>query len=185
MATAEFLVSQAAARRKVYVVGEGALIHALYQAGFTLTENDADFVVVGETRSYSFEMIQRAAQLVKKGAHFVATNPDVAGPEGRPSCGAFAAPIERITGRQPFYVGKPSAFMMRAALRHLQVHSEDAWMVGDNMDTDIIAGLQSGLTTVLVLTGISREEDLPRYAYRPDHIVADGHALRELLAAQP
>lgn len=115
MATAEFLVSQADARRKVYVVGEGALIHALYEAGFTLTENDADFVVVGETRAYNFEMIQRAAWMVKNGARFVATNPDVAGPQGRPSCGAFAAPIERITGRQPFYVGKPSSFKIGRA----------------------------------------------------------------------
>jgi 5'-nucleotidase len=185
MATADFLTSQAGDRKRVFVVGEGALVHELYQAGFTLSETDADFVVLGETRAYNFEMIQRASQLVRKGARFIATNPDVAGPQGRPSCGAFAAPVERITGKAPFYVGKPSAFMMRAALRHLQAHSEDAWMVGDNMDTDIIAGLQSGLTTVLVLTGISREEDLPRYAYRPDHVVADAHALRELLAAQP
>jgi NagD protein len=185
MATADFLTAQAGDRKRVFVVGEGALVHELYQAGFTLSETDADFVVLGETRAYNFDMIQRASQLVRKGARFIATNPDVAGPQGRPSCGAFVAPIERITGKTPFYVGKPSAFMMRAALRHLQAHSEDGWMVGDNMDTDIIAGLQSGLTTVLVLTGISREEDLPRYAYRPDHIVVDAHALRELLAAQP
>jgi NagD protein len=184
MATADFLTSQAGDRKRVFVVGEGALVHELYQAGFTLSETNADFVVLGETRAYNFEMIQRAAQLVSKGARFIATNPDVAGPQGRPSCGAFAAPIERITGKAPFYVGKPSAFMMRAALRHLQAHSEDAWMVGDNMDTDIIAGLQTGLTTVLVLGGISREEDLPRYAYRPDHVVKDAHELRTLLAAQ-
>jgi len=171
MATAEFLAGQTDAPGKVYVVGEGALIDALRQAGFTLSESEADFVVVGETRSYNFEMIQRAARLVRKGARFVATNPDVAGPEGRPSCGAFAAPIERITGRQPFYVGKPSSFMMRAALRHLQVHSEDAWMVGDNMDTDIIAGVQAGLTTALVLSGVSQIEDLTRYAYRPNHVI--------------
>ncbi len=185
MATADFLTSQAGDRRRVFVVGEGALVHDLYQAGFTLSETDADFVVLGETRAYNFEMIQRAAQLVNKGARFIATNPDVAGPQGRPSCGAFAAPIERITGKAPFYVGKPSAFMMRSALRHLQAHSEEAWMVGDNMDTDIIAGVQTGLTTVLVLTGISREEDLPRYAYRPDHVVKDARELRDLLARQP
>lgn len=184
MATAEFLDKQAGARRRAYVIGEGALVHALYQAGFTLSETDADFVVLGETRAYNFDMIQRAAQLVRRGARFVATNPDVAGPQGRPSCGAFAAPIERMTGRTPFYVGKPSAFMMRAALRHMKAHSEDAWMVGDNMDTDIIAGVQSGLVTVLVLSGVSREEDLVRFAYRPDHIVPDAAALRELLARQ-
>jgi len=184
MATAEFLDKQAGPRRRAYVVGEGALVHALYQAGFTLSETDADFVVLGETRAYNFDMIQRAAQLVRRGARFVATNPDVTGPQGRPSCGAFAAPIERMTGRAPFYVGKPSAFMMRAALRHMKAHSEDAWMVGDNMDTDIIAGVQSGMATVLVLSGVSREEDLPRFAYRPDHVVPDAVALRELLARQ-
>jgi len=184
MATAEFLAKQAGPRRRAYVVGEGALVHALYQAGFTLSETDADFVVLGETRAYNFDMIQRASQLVKKGARFIATNPDVAGPQGRPSCGAFAAPIERITGKAPFYVGKPSAFMMRVALRHMQAHSEDAWMVGDNMDTDIIAGVQTGMVTVLVLSGVSKEEDLPRFPYRPDHIVPDAIALRALLARQ-
>jgi 5'-nucleotidase len=184
MATAEFLAKQAGTRRRAYVVGEGALVHALYETGFTLSETDADFVVLGETRAYNFDMIQKASQLVKKGARFIATNPDVAGPQGRPSCGAFAAPIERITGKAPFYVGKPSAFMMRAALRHMQAHSEDAWMVGDNMDTDIIAGVQTGMVTVLVLSGVSKEEDLPRFPYRPDHIVADAIALRDLLAQQ-
>jgi NagD protein len=181
MATAEFLDHQAGDRRRAYVVGEGALVHALYQVGFTLTDTDADFVVLGETRAYNFDMIQRAAQLVGQGARFVATNPDVAGPRGRPSCGAFAAPIERISGRQPFYVGKPSAFMMRAALRHLKAHSEDAWIVGDNIETDIIAGVQTGMVTVLVLSGVSREQDLVRYAYRPDHIVPDAFALTALL----
>jgi len=105
----------------------------------------------------------------------------VAGPFGRPSCGAFAAPIERITGKSPFYVGKPSAFMMRAALRHMEAHSAEACMVGDNMETDIIAGVQSGMTTVLVLTGVSREADLERFAHRPDHVVADAFTLKELL----
>jgi len=184
MATAEFLDKQAGTKRRAYVIGEGALVHALYQAGFTLSETDADFVVLGETRAYNFDMIQRAAQLVRRGARFVATNPDVTGPQGRPSCGAFAAPIERMTGKSPFYVGKPSAFMMRAALRHMKAHSEDAWMVGDNMDTDIIAGVQSGMVTVLVLSGVSREDDLARFAYRPDHVVSDAVALRELLARQ-
>lgn len=181
IATAEFLNDQAGERRRAYVIGEGALIHALYQAGFVLTENDADFVVLGETRSYSFDMIRRAAYLIQRGARFVATNPDVNGPEGRPSCGALAAPIERITGKRPFYVGKPNAFMMRAALRYLQVHSEDTWIAGDNLDTDIIAGIQSGLETVLVLSGVSRAEDIPHYPYRPHHVVPDAAALLALL----
>ncbi|HSD66372.1 MAG TPA: HAD-IIA family hydrolase [Vicinamibacteria bacterium] len=181
MATAEFLDKQAGPRRRAFVVGEGALVHELYKVGFTMSETEADFVVLGETRHYNFEMIQRAAALVQRGARFVATNPDVAGPFGRPSCGALAAPIERITGRSPFYVGKPSAFMMRAALRHMGAHSAEACMIGDNMETDIIAGVQSGMTTVLVLTGVSREADLERFAHRPDHVVRDAFALRELL----
>jgi NagD protein len=184
MATAEFLDDQAGDRRKAYVVGEGALIHVLYQAGFTLTDVDADFVVLGETRSYNFEMIQKAAQLIREGARFIATNPDVAGPRGRPSCGAFSAPIERITGKRPFTIGKPNAYMMRAALRHMKAHSEDTWMIGDNMDTDIIAGIQSGMQTVLVLSGVSRQEELPLYAYRPHYIVAGPWELKEVLEAQ-
>ena len=157
MATAEFLQHQAGESRRVFVVGEGALVHALYDAGFTLTENEADFVVVGETRAYNFEMIQRAAHLINEGARFIATNPDVAGPRGGRAAGPSAAPIERITRKSPFYVGKPSAFMMRAALRHLKSRTDETWIVGDNMDTDIIAGVQAGLETVLVFTGVSRE----------------------------
>jgi len=182
MATAEFLTNQAGTRRRAFVIGEGALVHELYSAGFTISENEADFVVLGETRHFNFEMIQRASALIRRGARFVATNPDVAGPGGRPSCGAFAAPIERITGKSPFYVGKPSAFMMRAALRHLGAHSADACMIGDNLETDIIAGVQSGMSTVLVLSGVSQEPDLERFAYRPDHVVKDAFELRELLA---
>ncbi len=182
MATAEFLDKQAGSQRKAFVVGEGALVHELYQIGFTISETDADFVVLGETRNYNFEMIQRAAALIRRGARFVATNPDVSGPAGRPSCGALAAPIERMTGRSPFYVGKPSPFMMRAGLRQLGVHSAEACIVGDNLETDIIAGVQSGMATILVLTGVSREADLERVAYRPDHIVKDAFELRELLA---
>jgi NagD protein len=182
MATAEFLDMQAGPRRRAFVVGEGALVHELYNIGFTISETDADFVVLGETRHYNFEMIQRASALVARGARFIATNPDVSGPAGRPSCGAFVAPIERITGKTPFYVGKPNPFMMRAGLRQLGAHSAEAIMIGDNLTTDIIAGVQSGMETVLVLSGVSRLEDLERVAYRPDHVVADAYALRELLA---
>jgi NagD protein len=184
MATAEFLDKQAGDARRAFVVGEGALVHELYKVGFTISETAADFVVLGETRQYNFEMIQRASALIQKGARFIATNPDVAGPAGRPSCGSLAAPIERITGRRPFYVGKPSAFMMRAALRHLGAHSAEACMIGDNMETDIIAGVQAGIETVLILSGVSRESDLPRFAYRPDHVVRDAIELKQLLARQ-
>jgi NagD protein len=181
IATAEFLHDQAGERRRAYVVGEGALVEALQQAGFTLTDREVDYVVLGETPTYGFEMIRTAASLIRRGARFVATNPDVAGPEGRPSCGAFSAPIERITGQSPFYVGKPNALMMRAALRYMQAHSEETCIIGDNMDTDIIAGINSGMETVLVLSGVSRAEDLPRYAYKPHHVAADAHALIALL----
>ncbi len=184
MATAEFLDKQAGSRRRAFVVGEGALVHELYKIGFTISETDADFVVLGETRHYNFDMIQRAAAMISRGARFVATNPDVAGPAGRPSCGAFAAPIERMTGKRPFYVGKPSPFMMRAGLRQLGVHSGEACVIGDNLETDIIAGVQSGMETVLVLSGVSREGDLERFAYRPDHVVHDAFELRDLLAAR-
>jgi NagD protein len=185
MATAEFLDKQAGPQRRAFVVGEGALVHELYKIGFTMSETDADFVVLGETRHYNFEMIQRAAALVRRGARFVATNPDVAGPAGRPSCGSFAAPIERMTGHTPFYVGKPNPFMMRAGLRQLGAHSAEACMVGDNLETDIIAGVQSGMETILVLSGVSQERDLERFAFRPDHVAKDAFALRELLARLP
>lgn len=183
MATAEFLDQQAGTSRKAFVIGEGALVHALYQAGFSLVEDEADFVVLGETRSYNFDMIQRAVHLINTGARFVATNPDVSGPHGRPSCGALVAPIEKITRMQPFYVGKPSSFMIRAALHHLKTRTDNTLMVGDNMDTDIIAGIQAGMETALVLTGVSQREDLLRYAYRPHHVVENLPDLVALLAS--
>jgi NagD protein len=184
MATAEFLDKQAGSRRRAFVVGEGALVHELYKIGFTMSETEADFVVLGETRHYNFDMIQRAAALIRRGARFIATNPDVAGPSGRPSCGAFCAPIERITGRKPFYVGKPSPFMMRAGLRQLGLHSGEACMIGDNLQTDVIAGVQAGMETILVLSGVSQLPDLEQVAYRPDHVVKDAVALKELLEAE-
>ena len=168
MATADFLKGQEG--RKAYVIGEGALTHELYGIGFTITDINPDFVVVGETRAYNWDMIAKAAWFVQKGARFVATNPDVSGPQAHPACGALCAPIERITGKQPLYLGKPNAWMMRAALRSVGGHSEEAVIVGDNMATDILAGVQAGIETVLVLTGVSKREDLDRYPYRPSHI---------------
>lgn len=168
MATAAFLQKQDG--RKAYVIGDSGLTHELYNIGFIITENDPDFVIVGETKSYNWEMIQKAANLVSGGARFIATNPDVAGPQGRPSCGALCAPIERITGKSPFYIGKPNPWMMRAALNYLKAHSEDTIIIGDNMSTDILAGIQAGMETVLVLTGVSKRSDLDKYPYRPLHI---------------
>jgi NagD protein len=168
MATADFLRKQEG--RKAFVIGEGALIHELYGIGFTLTEIEPDFVVVGETTSYNWEMIRKAAALILNGARFIATNPDEAGPEARPACGALCAPIERITGKQPFYIGKPNPWILRAAMNHLNVHSEETVIVGDNMRTDILTGVSAGIDTILVLTGVTGMADLARYPYRPTHI---------------
>ena len=168
MATAAFLTRQDG--RKVYVVGEGALTHELYMAGFTITDIDPDFVVIGETRNYNWNMIQQAAQFVDKGARFIATNPDTHGPMMYPACGALCAPIERMTGKQPFYVGKPSAWIIRAALNKMQAHSDQALIIGDNLKTDILAGFQAGLETVLVLSGVSKMSDIDKVPYRPNHI---------------
>jgi NagD protein len=170
MATAAFLKSQAAGD-KVWVIGEGALTHALYEQGFTVTEQNPDYVILGETRAYNFESIEKAIRLIRHGARFIATNPDVSGPSGFPSCGALAAPIERVTGIKPFYIGKPNPYMMRAALRQIGAHSENTVMVGDNMETDIIAGIQSGMETILVLSGVTSEQEIAHYPYRPTRVV--------------
>ena len=175
MATAAFLARQDG--RKAYVVGEAGLTKELYDIGFTMTDIDPDFVVVGETRAYNWDMIRKASWFIMNGARFIATNPDVAGPRGDPACGALCAAIERVTGREPYYVGKPNAWMMRAALNHLDVHSEDTVMVGDNMSTDILAGMQAGMETILVLSGVTRREDIERFPYRPTHVFPDAAAI--------
>ncbi|MBY5990926.1 HAD-IIA family hydrolase [Ferrimonas balearica] len=168
MATADFLRHQQG--KKAYVIGEGALTHELYKQGFTITDINPDFVIVGETRSYNWDMVHRAARFVAEGARFIATNPDTHGPNHSPACGALCAPIERITGKKPFYVGKPSAWIIRSALNHLGAHATNTVIVGDNLNTDILAGFQAGLETVMVLSGVSRMEDLDRYPFRPNHI---------------
>lgn len=168
MATADFLRRQEG--KKAYVIGEGALIHELYKAGFTITDINPDFVIVGETRSYNWDMMHKAAYFVNNGARFIATNPDTHGHGFVPACGALCAPIEKITGRQPFYVGKPSPWIIRAALNKLQAHSEETVIVGDNLRTDILAGFQAGLETILVLTGVSTLDDIETMPFRPSHI---------------
>jgi NagD protein len=168
MATAAFLSKQEG--RKAYVIGDAALTHELYGIGFTMTDTNPDFVIVGETRSYNWEMIRKASWLLMQGARFIATNPDVAGPKGHPACGAMCAPIERISGKSPFYVGKPNPWMMRAAINRLGGHAEETAIVGDNMATDILAGVQAGIDTILVLSGCSKREDLDRFPFRPTHI---------------
>ncbi len=169
LATAKFLQKQAPGC-SAYVIGDHGLFNALYDCGITINEVDPDYVVVGETADYCFEHISRAMNLVNKGAKLIATNSDMTGPvEGgfAPACRALVAPIEATTGKSAYYVGKPNPLMMRTGLGILGVHSKEAVMIGDRMDTDIIAGIETGLDTALVLTGVSTMETLNEYPYRP------------------
>lgn len=173
LATAAFLHSQKP-DGSAFVIGEAGLSHALYQVGYSLSEVDPDYVVLGDTPSYDYAKIVRAVRLILGGAKFIATNPDVTGPEEEgihPACGALAAPIERATGKQAYYVGKPNPLMMRSALRRLDAHSENTIMVGDRMDTDILSGVGAGMETVLVLTGVTTREELARFSYQPNRVV--------------
>jgi NagD protein len=178
LATADFLHSQTP-NGTAYVIGGAGLTNALYEAGYTLTERDPDYVVVGDTRSYDFEKIERAIRLVLGGARFIATNLDVTGPseEGiQPACGALVAPIELATGRKPYFVGKPNPLMMRTALRKLDAHTRDSFMVGDRMDTDILAGTEAGMRTILVLSVVSTRATVDQFPFRPTYIYEDvGH----------
>lgn len=172
-ATAMFLSDQKP-RGSAFVVGEAGLTTALHEAGYTITDHSPDYVVLGETMSYSFERITRAIRLVSAGARFIATNPDTSGPgDGGmvPATGAVAAMISAASGVQAYFVGKPNSLMTRTALRKINAHSENSVMIGDRMDTDIILGTEGGLETVLVLTGITRREEVERYPYRPTRIV--------------
>jgi NagD protein len=173
MATANFLDDQRP-RGSAFVVGEAGLTTALHAMGYTLTERDPDYVVLGETRTYSFEQIARAIRLVAAGARFIATNPDPIGPtpDGPlPATGSVAALISRATGVDPYFVGKPNPLMMRSALNAIDAHSETSAMVGDRMDTDVVSGLEAGMHTVLVLTGITSRAEAERFPYRPSRIV--------------
>jgi NagD protein len=173
LATARFLEDQRPGGT-AYVIGEAGLTTALYQGGYTLTDRDPDYVVLGETRTYSFERITQAIRLIERGARFIATNPDPTGPSPDgplPATGSVAALISRATDVAPYYVGKPNPLMMRSALNAIEAHSETAAMVGDRMDTDIVAGLEAGMEAILVLTGISTREAAERFPYRPSRIV--------------
>ncbi|PSK98022.1 NagD protein [Murinocardiopsis flavida] len=173
LATAQFLDQQRPGG-SAYVVGESGLTTALHNIGYVLTDRDPDYVVLGETRTYSFEAITRAIRMVEGGARFIATNPDEKGPSrdgSLPATGAVAALIEKATGRAPYFVGKPNPLMMRSALRNLGAHSESTLMIGDRMDTDISSGLEAGLQTVLVLSGISDASTAEVFPYRPTLIL--------------
>jgi NagD protein len=173
LATARFLEDQRPGG-SAFVIGESGLTTALHSAGYTLNERDPDYVVLGETRTYSFERITRAIRLVLSGARFIATNPDTTGPapDGPlPATGSVAALISRATGVDPYFVGKPNPLMMRSALNAIEAHSEHTAMIGDRLDTDIVSGLEAGLETILVLTGVSTRADAERYPYRASRIV--------------
>ena len=173
LATARFLEDQRPGG-SAFVIGEAGLTTSLHAAGYTLTERNPDYVVLGETRTYSFERITRAIRLIDGGARFIATNPDPTGPtvDGPlPATGSVAALISKATGVEPYFVGKPNPLMMRSALNAIDAHSETTAMVGDRMDTDVVAGLEAGLETVLVLSGVTTLAEAERFPYRASRIV--------------
>jgi len=175
MATAHFIASQCPGGR-VFAIGDSGLYQALYEAGLSIDESQPDYVVVGETRSYSYEKIETAILLVLAGAKLIGTNPDLTGPTERgigPACRALIAPIEMATGKQAYFIGKPNPLIMRHARTLLGCERNETVIIGDRMDTDIVAGIESGIDTVLVLSGITKESDLDRYPYKPHYILQD------------
>jgi NagD protein len=173
LATAEFLARQCPGG-SAFVIGEAGLTNALYDAGFSMNDTNPDYVVVGETRNYNYERLERAVHLVRNGAKLIGTNPDLTDPTENgvvPATGALIAPIELATGSKAYFVGKPNPLMMRHALKRLGCRREETAIVGDRMDTDIIAGIESEIETVLVLSGVTSREDLDRFAYRPRYIL--------------
>lgn len=173
LATAKFLSTQAPGC-SAYVIGEPGLFNALYEAGITLNDVDPDYVIVGETFNYNLDSMCKAMRLVEKGARLIATNSDLTYPDeygNVPACRALVAPIEITTGRKAYFIGKPNPLMMRTALHMIDSHSADSVMIGDNMQTDIIAGIESGMTTVLVLSGVSTLENIKVHPYRPTYIL--------------
>src|ERR1700712_3697718 len=184
LATADFLASQMPGG-SAFVIGEAGITTALHEAGFVMTDTDPDYVVVGETRNYSFEAITRAIRLIVGGARFIVTNPDATGPSAEgplPATGAVAALITKATGKEPYVVGKPNPMMFRSAMNKIGAHSENTGMIGDRMDTDIVAGIEAGLHTVLVLTGISDRAEIEKYPFRPDEVL---NSVADLLNPSP
>jgi NagD protein len=184
LATADFLKSQMPGG-SAFVIGEAGITTALHEAGFIMTETDPDYVVIGETRNYSFEAITKAIRLIGEGSRFIVTNPDATGPSAEgpmPATGAVAALITKATGREPYVVGKPNPMMFRSAMNKIGAHSENTGMIGDRMDTDIVAGIEAGLHTILVLTGISDQAEINRYPFRPDEVLT---SVAELVSAEP
>ena len=175
LATAEFLRQQAPGC-SAYVIGEAGLLNALYDAGITMNEINPDYVVIGEGKTYSYDTVTKAVNLVLAGARLIGANSDISGVTDHgvvPSCRALAAPIEIATGKQAYYCGKPNPLMMRTGLNLLGCHSYEAVMVGDRMDTDVISGMESGMATVLVLSGVSTRENIKAFSYQPT-VILDG-----------
>ncbi|MBN2653300.1 MAG: HAD family hydrolase [Spirochaetales bacterium] len=175
LATAEFLSTQRP-NGSAFVVGDAGLINALYNKGFTMNDINPDYVVIGESKSYNLDVLIKAVNLVKKGAKLIGTNPDITGPvEGgiMPATGALTAPIEMATNKKAYYVGKPNPLIMRHAMKTLGSKREETAIVGDRMDTDILAGIESEIETALVLSGVTAENEVDNYAYRP-HIILNG-----------
>ncbi|WP_353807913.1 HAD-IIA family hydrolase [Agromyces sp. SYSU T00194] len=184
LATADFLKQQQPGGT-AFVIGEAGILTALHEAGYIMTESDPDFVVVGETRNYSFDAITKAIRFIGKGSRFIVTNPDATGPSADgplPATGAIAAMITKATGREPYVVGKPNPMMFRSALNKIGAHSENTAMIGDRMDTDIVAGIEAGLHTILVMTGISDAGEIEKYPFRPSEVIEGVH---ELVASGP
>jgi len=173
LATASYLKSQCPGG-SAYVIGEAGLVGALYDAGFSMNDVNPDYVIVGETSGYSFEKIQKAVHLVRAGAKLIGTNPDLTGPIENgiaPACRALVAPIEMASNRQAYFIGKPNPLMMRHAQKRLGVSPEDTVIVGDRMDTDIVAGIESEIDTVLVLSGVTSRESMAKYPYQPHYVL--------------
>ena len=185
LATAAFLKEQAPGC-SVYAIGEAGLLNALYDAGITMNDVNPDYVVMGEGKAYSLDTLTKAVNLVNKGAKLIGANSDISGPIENgiaPACRALVAPVELATGKLAYFCGKPNPLMMRTGLNLLGCHSGEAVMVGDRMDTDIISGMECGMTTVLVLSGVSTRETISTFAYRPT-VILDGVGSIAQLAAQ-
>lgn len=184
LATADFL-SRQSPNSTAYVIGEAGLLNALYDKGITMNDNNPDYVVVGESRTYSYERIEKAVWHIQRGARLIGTNPDMTGPTERgivPATGALIAPIELATGHRAYFIGKPNALMMRRAVKRLNVHSYETAIIGDRMDTDIIAGIEAEVDTVLVLSGVTAAEDVKKFAYRPTCVCSGLDEIHAILA---
>ncbi|WP_382308726.1 HAD-IIA family hydrolase [Herbiconiux sp. UC225_62] len=184
LATAAFLKDQMPGG-SAFVIGEAGITTALHEAGFIMTETAPDYVVIGETRNYSFEAITKAIRLIGNGSRFIVTNPDATGPSAEgplPATGAIAALITKATGKEPYVVGKPNPMMFRSAMNRIGAHSENTGMIGDRMDTDVVAGIEAGLHTILVMTGISDQAEIDKYPFRPDEILT---SVADLIDPEP